>query len=32
MISEESLQWGLVNNMCKQEELMSICEKIASKI
>ena len=32
MSAEEALQWGLVNNMCKQAELISICKKIASKI
>ena len=32
MSAEEALQWGLVNNICEQSELMSICEKIASKI
>ena len=30
--AEEALQWGLVNNICKQSELMSTCEKIAFKI
>ena len=30
--AEEALKWGLVNNICEQSELMSICEKIASKI
>ena len=30
--AQESLKWGLVNNICEQSELMSICEKIASKI
>lgn len=30
--AEEALQWRLVNNICEQSELMSICEKIAFKI
>lgn len=33
MISaEDALEWGLVNRICDQEELISNCEKIASKI
>ncbi len=33
MISaDEALKWGLVNNTCEQVELISFCEKIASKI
>ena len=29
VLREELLQWGLVNNICKQSELMSTCEKIS---
>jgi len=30
--AEEALQWGLVNHVVAQDELMATCEKIASKI
>ena len=33
MISaEDALQWGLVNSICEQEDLLANCKKIASKI
>ena len=33
MISaEEALKWGLVNHICEQDELISNCEKISTKI
>jgi enoyl-CoA hydratase len=30
--AEEARQWGLVNHVCSQDELISMAEKIASKI
>ncbi len=30
--AEDALQWGLLNSICNQEDLISNCEKIASKI
>ncbi|MBT5089564.1 MAG: enoyl-CoA hydratase [Flavobacteriales bacterium] len=30
--AEDALQWGLINSICDQEDLISNCEKIASKI
>jgi len=30
--AEEALQWGLVNHICSQDELIPVAEKIASKI
>ncbi|MBT6808337.1 MAG: enoyl-CoA hydratase [Flavobacteriales bacterium] len=30
--AEDALQWGLLNSICDQEDLISNCEKIASKI
>ena len=30
--AEDALQWGLVNSVCEQEDLLLDCEKIASKI
>jgi len=30
--AEEAKEWGLVNHVCEQEELMALCEKIASRI
>ena len=30
--AEDALQWGLVNSVCEQEDLVLDCEKIASKI
>lgn len=30
--AEEALSWGLVNHVCKQEELLPLAEKIAQKI
>jgi enoyl-CoA hydratase len=30
--AEDALQWGLVNSVCEQEDLILDCEKIASKI
>ena len=30
--AEDAKQWGLVNHICEQEELISFAEKIASKI
>ena len=30
--AEDALQWGLINSLCDQEDLISNCEKIASKI
>ena len=30
--AEQALEWGLVNYVCKQEELLPLCEKIAFKI
>jgi len=32
MSAEDALQWGLVNSICEQEDLIVNCEKIASKI
>jgi len=32
MSAEDALQWGLVNSICEQEDLIANCEKIASKI
>lgn len=30
--AEEAVSWGLVNHLCEQEELITFCEKIASRI
>ena len=30
--AEEAKEWGLVNHVCEQEELMALCEKIAGRI
>lgn len=30
--ADDALQWGLVNSVCEQEDLILDCEKIASKI
>ena len=30
--AEEALSWGLVNHVCEPEELITFCEKIASRI
>ena len=30
--AEEALSWGLVNHLCEPEELITFCEKIASRI
>ncbi|MEE3037794.1 MAG: enoyl-CoA hydratase-related protein [Bacteroidota bacterium] len=30
--AKDALQWGLVNHVCEPEELLSFCQKIASKI
>lgn len=32
LTAEEAKEWGLVNDVCTQEELIPTCEKIASKI
>ena len=32
LTAEEAKEWGLVNHVCTQEELIPACEKIASKI
>ncbi len=30
--AEEALSWGLINHLCEPEELITFCEKIASRI
>ena len=30
--ANEALQWGLVNHVCSQEDLLMLAEKIANKI
>ena len=32
LTAEEAKEWGLVNHVCAQDELIPTCEKIASKI
>ena len=32
LTAEEAKEWGLVNHVCSQDELIPTCEKIASKI
>ena len=32
LFAKDATQWGLVNHVCEQEELISFAEKIASKI
>jgi len=32
MSAENALQWGLINSICEQEDLLANCKKIASKI
>lgn len=32
MTANEAKEWGLVNHVCSQEDLMATCEKIASKV
>ena len=32
LTADEALSWGLVNHLCEPEELITFCEKIASRI
>ena len=32
LTAEEAFSWGLVNHLCEPEELITFCEKIASRI
>ncbi len=32
LTAEEALSWGLVNHLCEPEDLITFCEKIASRI